>query len=153
MKSRVIRPTFLYALIAPVFRLLWVLPVLFIIIMSPPEFDILTVPLIGVVFLAYAYKVLLIRSRKYIISKEQVIYKRGIFSIATDYLELYRVKDYKEYRPFFMRLISTMKVTLFTSDRSKRYLKMEGIPNSPVVAKLRELVELNRGLKRVYEVD
>ncbi|MEM9364101.1 MAG: hypothetical protein AAGA43_15780 [Bacteroidota bacterium] len=109
---------------------------------------------IGVVFmLHYLYVCALILSRKYIISSEKLNYTRGVFSIQTDYIELYRVKDFIEKRPFTLRLINAMVLTMITSDFTDKIFTMQGIPRSNIGMELSELVEINRVKKGVREID
>lgn len=109
---------------------------------------------IGACFLAaYIYHFALIKSITYKISKEQIQYVRGVFTIRTDYLELYRVKDLSLKRTFLMRLIRAMSLTLETSDRSHPTFDMDGIPRSNIDGALRDLVENARVRKGVREFD
>lgn len=110
--------------------------------------------LIGILFiLKYLYKVILIKSYKYKLTDDRLDYTRGVFSLKKDYLELYRVKDYAESRPFLLRVIKGMVITLITSDRSHETLVISGIPKSNLIDIIRHYVELNRKLKGVYEID
>jgi uncharacterized membrane protein YdbT with pleckstrin-like domain len=101
----------------------------------------------------YIYRVLLIRSNVFNVSKEQIVHENGLFSKNVEFLEMYRIKDYNISKPFFMRLIGTMVVTLTTSERPNKIFTMKGVPSSQFVYSLRNLVELQRKNKRVYEVD
>lgn len=103
--------------------------------------------------LIFTYRVLYTSSFKYSISTEQIVYTRGIFSISTDFIELYRIKDYRVRRPFLMRAISVMRLELVTSDKMNPVFVIQGIPNSDLAVQMRKFVELERERKNVYEVD
>lgn len=152
MSIRKIRPSLLYAMIVSLPFLLGAIMILSLIngIEGLSDLDPYVLPISGVI---YIYCVLLIRSNVFIVSKEQLVHERGVFSKNIDFLENYRIKDYKISKPFLMRLIGTMVVTLITSDKSEKYLTMRGVPNSRIVYSLRDLVELQRKNKRVYEID
>ena len=151
-KNFIIFPTSLYAFLKPLFFVilgfgLIALGIIFF------RFRATIIPLSIPFFLIYFYKALYIKTTKYEISAQQIKHTRGVFSIKTDYLELYRVKDFGEHRSFLMRLLAVMKVTLITSDKSDPIFEMNGIPKSNITKVLRELVETNRVKKRVFEID
>lgn len=103
--------------------------------------------------LIYIYKFFYIKSITYKITKEQVIYLRGVFTITTDNIELYRVKDFTVKRPFLMRIISAMNLSLITSDKTHPVFEMIGIPKSNIDIVIRKLVEEQRRIKGVREFD
>ena len=101
----------------------------------------------------YTYRVLYIKTSQYVITAEQIQYQRGIFSIEIDYVELYRIKDFKIRKPFFMRLISAMEIHLESSDKSHPLIQIYGVASNDLVNTIRARVEENRMVKRVFEVD
>ncbi len=107
----------------------------------------------SIVLLIYLYKFLYIKSITYKIDKEQIIYSRGLFTIITDSIELYRVKDYTVKRPFLLRIINAMNFSLFTSDKTHPVFNMVGIPKSDLYDVVRNLVENQRKVKGVREFD
>lgn len=46
------------------------------------------------------YRFIYLRRTEYLISSEQIIYRHGVFSRSCDYMELYRVVDFREHRSF-----------------------------------------------------
>lgn len=100
--------------------------------------------------LYYLYKVLLIRSEKLIISKEQILYEYGLFSVTIEFLEMYRIRDFTIEKPFLLRLIGAMEIIIRSTDKNNPNLILSGIKNSDVVFKIRDLVELQRKNKNVY---
>ena len=101
----------------------------------------------------YLYRVLYIKTSLYSISAEQIKYQRGIFSLEIDFIELYRVKDFKVKKPFLLRLISAMEIDLETSDKSHPLIRLSGIKSNNLVDIIRDRVEENRLNKRVFEVN
>ena len=101
----------------------------------------------------YLYRVLYIKTSIYSISAEQIKYQRGIFSLEIDFIELYRVKDFKVKKPFLLRLISAMEIDLETSDKSHPLIRLSGIKSNNLVDIIRDRVEENRLNKRVFEVN
>lgn len=167
-KIIVLKPVFLYAIIKPIFPLLMVIALLFVLYFAaeyflsldlvPMDFELASLlPFaVGIVCLSllyYIYKVAFILSHKFKITNEQIEYVRGVFSINSDFVELYRVKDLMIKRPFIMRLLTAQNLSLITSDKSHPMLHMFAIPTSNIHEVLRELVELNRNNKGVYEID
>jgi membrane protein YdbS with pleckstrin-like domain len=78
----------------------------------------------------------------------------GVFTKATDTLELYRVKDIETRQPVLSRLVGVENVQLNTSDTSSPFVFIEAVPSSVGLAdKLRNQVEIIRQQKRVREID
>lgn len=103
-------------------------------------------------FMAF-YRMIYWRFVRYEISENQIKYKRGVFSLREDYLEMYRIKDFERNQPFLLRLFNIMNFTLVTSDRSHPILILNGIPASNLAEAMRDLVERSRLKNRVHEID
>lgn len=101
----------------------------------------------------FIYRVLLISSYAYIIGDEQLILKRGVFTLKQDYLELYRVKDYNVVKNIVYRIMGVMLIKIETSDKSHPTLLLDGVKNSDIIDELRQLVEINRRARGVREFD
>lgn len=146
------RPTILYAILKPIF----LLGLVFVLVISAEYYLILKAFLfypITILLIIYAYQTLYTITLKYELTEEQLIITKGIFSVQTDYLELYRVKDMITKKPFLMRLINAYNLTLYTSDKTDSILKIQGINQNDIQTKFRDYVEINRKLKGVFEVD
>lgn len=105
------------------------------------------------ILMIYIYQFLCLRMITYTITQDSIIIKRGVFTRKTNYINFYRIKDFRIYRSFFARIIGVMDVTLISSQRFSKSLTMTGIPNSRLVENLRSQVEEGRRTNRVYEVD
>lgn len=99
------------------------------------------------------YNIAFTMSKKYVLNGEQLCYTRGVFGITTDYLELYRVKDITERRPFLKRLLGAMDLVLVSSDRTHPTFAIRGIAKGDLARRLRDLVEANRRARGVREFD
>jgi len=154
-KLREIRPKGLYALLYPVKYLVYAMLIIatgYFAKTYVPE-DILKYSVAGLVsllLLAYILHYLYIKSIVYTVTEEQILFKRGIFTIKTDYIELYRVLDFAVVRSFLLRFIGGMTFTIETTDKSHPVFKFTGIPNTDLDHFLRGLVEENRARKNVF---
>lgn len=128
-------PTFLIALVVIVLLSVLSLKLLFV---------------LPIVLLYSTYKILLQRSNIFLITEEQIIYKYGVFSITTEFLEMYRIRDFIIKEPFLLRIIDTMIITVVNTDKDNANLSLAGLPKSNIILELRELVELQRQDKNVY---
>lgn len=101
-----------------------------------------------------AWKWLVVRCRKFEITSQRLRLYEGVLNQDIDELELYRVKDSRILRPFWLRLFGLGNVQLETSDRTHPKPVLNAIKNALEVREtLRKHVEKLRDEKRVREVD
>lgn len=94
-----------------------------------------------------------IRRMDYIVTGEQLIHEHGVFVRDSDYIELYRVVDFKENRSFLQQLAGLKTVSVYSGDRSTPKLDIIGVRNGMnLVTLIRERVENNRQRKGIYEI-
>lgn len=99
------------------------------------------------------YRWLILKSIRWIITDEQIIYEYGFLSKQINYLELYRIYDYREQQNFIEQLIKTKRIEILSGDKSNPRLIIFGIKSeSDVVNKIRERVETNKQNKHIYEI-
>lgn len=99
------------------------------------------------------YQLIHIRRMDYIVTGEQLIHEHGVFVRDSDYIELYRVVDFKENRSFLQQLAGLKTVSVYSGDRSTPKLDIIGVRNEmDLVALIRERVEYNRQRKGIYEI-
>lgn len=99
------------------------------------------------------YQLIHIRRMDYIVTGEQLIHEHGVFVHDSDYIELYRVVDFKENRNFLQQLAGLKTVSVYSGDRSTPKLDIIGVRNGmDLVALIRERVEYNRQRKGIYEI-
>lgn len=90
---------------------------------------------------------------RYIITPEQILYKHGVFSYTTDYIELYRVYDYQSCRTLLQQMTGLKTVVVMANDRITPVLNILGMKEDrDVVGIIRRRVEYNKLNKNVYEI-
>ncbi len=101
-----------------------------------------------------AYKILRVYCTTYEVDSEELRQYSGIFLRKHEYVELYRVKDYKIEKPLIYRMFGLGSLTIYTSDKTNPVFHLYAIRDPEEKYKiLRGLVELNRREKHVFEVD
>ena len=91
---------------------------------------------------------------KYQLTSQRLKTISGVFNQQVDELELYRVKDYRIEKPFWLRLYSLGNIILETSDKSSPIFVIEAVKGPEKVKDtIRDLVEDVRDNKGVKEVD
>ena len=106
---------------------------------------------LAMTFHAY-YRFVLLRGTSYVITAQQLIYERGVFSRNSDYIELYRVLDYDEKRSFMQMLLGLKTVCIHSGDRTTPRLDIIGVPEKmDIISILRERVMYNRSRMNIHE--
>lgn len=106
-----------------------------------------------VLALYLAYGCLFLLCCRFTITDEQLIYERGVFARKSDFIELYRVVDFKESRSLLQQVAGLKTVVVYAGDRTHSHLVMTGVHNRvPLVAIIRERVEYNKKRKGIYEI-
>jgi len=100
------------------------------------------------------YQILKVYCIRYEINTEELKHYSGILSRKHEFVELYRIKDYRVERPFVYRLFGLGNLILYTSDKTTPVICLYAISDPEEKYKIiRRLVELNRREKHVFEVD
>lgn len=108
----------------------------------------------GVVCLGIAwYQFLYYRNTCYYLTSEVIKVRTGLFSLKTNQLELFRVKDYVIIQPFLMRIFNIMTVQLHTTDVNSKVVPLAGIPYSNITDQIRNLVLEARAKNRIFELN
>jgi uncharacterized membrane protein YdbT with pleckstrin-like domain len=90
---------------------------------------------------------------KWLIEEETLCRIRGIFSKETDYVEMYRITDYKESQSFFQRMLGVKTVTIYSTDRSDAVTDIVGVSaDMDLIGIIRTNVEKCKKDKRIYEI-
>lgn len=100
------------------------------------------------------YRILRVSCIRYEANPEELRIYSGIMRRKHEYVEIYRIKDYRIERPFIYRLFGLGNLILYTSDKTTPIVRLEAIPEpeeKQII--LRGLVEISRREKRVFEVD
>ena len=94
------------------------------------------------------------RFTKYELNSERLIIKKGILSQNIEETELYRIKDYSIFKPFFLRIFGLGNLVLTSSDKNNKYISLLAIKD---VEKIKDLirghVEKSRKRTGTKEVD
>ncbi|SDP47157.1 membrane protein YdbS, contains bPH2 (pleckstrin homology) domain [Mucilaginibacter sp. OK268] len=108
----------------------------------------------GFAFMAGAwYRLLYIRSCSYLITPEEIKTGSGIFFRRTDYMEMYRIKDYIVTQPLMLQVFGLMNVTLSSTDVENPVLLLTGIQVSELIETIREYVQEARKNNNIYEIN
>ena len=100
------------------------------------------------------YSLLFIVTVKYQFSNQRIFVYSGILSRTRQEMELYRIKDYKIFSPFYLRIFFLSNVIVFTSDHSTPIFTIYAISNGEnITNRLRLFVEINRKEKNVRHFD
>lgn len=106
------------------------------------------------VMINLVYQILRVYCIRYEIDTEELRCYSGIFSRKHEFIENYRIKDYRIERPLIYRMFGLGNLIIYTSDKTTPVLRLEAIKEPEEKYKiLRGLVELNRREKHVFEVD
>lgn len=105
-------------------------------------------------FLMLVYKILKLRTTVFTITDEQILFRHGILNVKREYMEIYRVKDFSVFSPFFLRLFGLSNLVIHSSDKTHPVLWLYAIKNQKTIYEgLRERVETMRKIKGVREFD
>lgn len=97
---------------------------------------------------------LVVNQTKYILTSERLKTQTGVFTIVTNNLELYRVKDHRIEQPWYLRLFGLGNILLVTSDKSTEIIVIAAVTNvQQRTETLRKQVEHCREARKVREVD
>ena len=105
----------------------------------------------NLIFLVLRYVMLV--NVKWLVEEETLCRIKGIFSKQTDYIEMYRITDYKENQSFLQRIMGVKTVTVYSTDRSDEVTDIPGVPaDMNLIGIIRDNVEKCRKEKRIYEI-
>ena len=94
-----------------------------------------------------------LQNLKWVITEETLEIYSGILNKNKDMLELYRVVDYQETQSFIQRIFGIKNLIIHSTDRNNKRVVICGVKeNNTAIDIIRERVEYNKQLKRVYEI-
>lgn len=100
-----------------------------------------------------AYMLLYLKLMRFTVTDEMLVYEHGVLWRQREYIELYRVIDFKEHISFLQNLFGLKTVTIYSGDRSTPILPIPGISlDYPLVTTIRQRVEYNKRRKGIYEI-
>lgn len=78
---------------------------------------------------------------------------QGVFSRHTDYIELYRVVDYRESQTFWQKIWKVKTISIISTDKTDSFMSIYGVKTTlPLVQIIRNRVEKCKQDKRIYEI-
>lgn len=99
------------------------------------------------------YRFFYLRRMEFRIHAEQLIYEHGVFARSCEYIELYRIVDFRESRSFLQLLFGLKTVCVYSGDHTTPQLNIIGVDvKSRLVDIIRERVETNKQRKGIYEI-
>lgn len=102
---------------------------------------------------ALAYRFIYMRRMLYRIGQELLVSEHGILHRSVDYMELYRIVDFREHQSLLQQLFGLKTVSILSMDRSTPRLDIIGVRNcTDIVPLIRERVEYNKKRKGIYEI-
>lgn len=109
---------------------------------------------VGLLFLALlTYRFIYLRRMLFRIGSELLVSEHGILRRKTDYMELYRIVDFREHQSLMQQLCGLKTVSIISMDRSTPRLDIIGVRrSSDIVPIIRERVEYNKQRKGIYEI-
>lgn len=106
---------------------------------------------LALIFKTY-YTLVRTRCTEFVITDQQLIYIRGIFTVTKDYIELYRIMDYDEQRSLLQQFVGLKSLSIHSGDRTTPVLKINGVKeNIDLVRILRDRVTYNRSRMNIHE--
>ena len=111
------------------------------------------IALYALIILTLTTRYAVLRAYSWEISNVKICRKHGILTRQTDYIELYRVVDYRETQTFLQRLFGVKTVVIISTDKSDPFMYIRGVPaKADLVNYTRTLVEQNKKENHVYEI-
>ncbi|WP_299604012.1 PH domain-containing protein [uncultured Aquimarina sp.] len=115
---------------------------------------VILIVVFGLGLILALWKFLDTKYNKVTITDQRIIEKRGILSISTNQLELYRVKDIRLEQPLILRIFGLSNIILTTSDSTDPLYILKGIEEgNTLTEKIRIAVDRRRDVKGVKELD
>lgn len=109
--------------------------------------------ILGYCMLSIAWSFLSIYCTSWILTDDQLCFKRGVIARRIDYMELYRVTDYVMRESVMERLLGLSLFFIVSTDSSSPVMRIYGIPHISSLQKvIRMRVEKQRKEKRIYEI-
>ncbi len=99
------------------------------------------------------YQLLYMKMTRFSITDEVIVYEHGVFCRSREYIELYRVVDFRESVSLMQQLTGLKTVTVYSGDRTTPKLVMPGMGvELSIVSSIRQRVEYNKRRKGIYEI-
>jgi uncharacterized membrane protein YdbT with pleckstrin-like domain len=108
----------------------------------------------GIAALFAIWEYLVIKNIEYTLTDERIILSTGVLSKTVQNLEIFRVKDIRLDRPFFLRIFHLSTLFIVSSDQTNKFIRLRAIKNGQeIMEQIRTLSEERREIKGVKEFD
>lgn len=108
----------------------------------------------GITLIIPIWKMIETHFTRYEFHEDSIMYRRGVFTVTTDEILLYRIKSINLHEPFLYRLVGLSNLSLISSDKYVGEITLRAIPvDIQFRNTLRRIVEENRNIKGVKEFD
>lgn len=98
------------------------------------------------------YEFVFLRKMLFLLTDEQLIIQRGVFQRTNDYVELYRIIDFKEHQNLIGQFLDLKSVFIYSTDRTNPIIEICGVINqSDIVKVMRDRVIYNRSIRNIHE--
>ena len=144
-----LRPAMLFAFLKALPLILLAITFLLLAWWLSPYFILFSLAVCAVAW----YRLLYIRSFRYLITPEYIRMTRGIFFKRVDQVEMFRVKDYIITQSFILQVFKLMYLTLKTTDPENPVAQFQGVPESGITDTIRERVLSARKNNNIYELN
>lgn len=103
--------------------------------------------------LVLAYALWLFKTVRWEVNEQNIVFIRGIFNRETDYIEMYRVVDYKEEQNLLQQFFNIKTLVIYSGDQSHTELEIYGLAEDcRIIEFIRENVEKQKQKKKIYEI-
>jgi len=150
-----IRPSIFFWLISaiPLFLFGALCLVVYLFFLTYLPVKILTFVLIlYILFLEFYNFVKYLCFTKWEISEEQILIYEGVLIQRVDFIELYRVIDYKIITKFFESFLGLHNFYIYSGDKTRPVLHIFGVTDKEIIKEIRTRVELQRTTKNIREL-
>ena len=104
------------------------------------------------IYLVYSYFEMLI-FRKWTVTEKNIKLEHGIFFRQAEFLEVYRIVDFKEQQSFLQMVFGIKTVIIFSEDKTTPRLPVFGIGKRyDLIGVLAPIVKEQRKENRIYEI-
>lgn len=98
------------------------------------------------------YESVFLKKMLFIVTDEQLIIQKGVFQRTNDYVELYRIIDFKEHQNILGQILGIKEISIYSTDKTNPVIRLCGVLNqSDMVKVIRERVIYNRSKRNIHE--
>lgn len=126
MEKQILKVSYIYGLYQQIRYIILIFITLALSYYLKEYFNIIIL-LSGVILLRIIYGIIYYKLIRIEIYKDHLSLKEGVFTSSVNFIELYRVKDYSSYQPFFMKVFGIMNYNIIINIIIKLIFQMSYI--------------------------